>query len=98
MGLAIANGLDWSDQVEWDAVAWDFARGLDLTRRLRILILTSSNVQGKASSHPPPNLEKVNVSKDLAQDQGQEKMMWITSSDNVDLLILKIWGKAGCHV
>jgi len=72
--------------------------GFDLARRLRSLLFTSSNVQGKGFSHPPHNLERVNGLEELGIGSGIIKMMWTTSNDKLDLLILETLGKVGCHV
>jgi len=44
--------------------------GLDLTHRLRILLFTPSNGQGKAFSYPPPYLERVNGLEGLGAGSG----------------------------
>jgi hypothetical protein len=72
--------------------------GLDLTHRLRILLFTSSNVQGKGFSHSPRNLERVKRLEELGVGSGIVKMLWTTSNDKLDLLILETLGKVGCHV
>ena len=58
---------------------------------------TSSNVQGKGFSHPPHNLERVKGLEELGVGSGIVRMMWTTSNDKLDLLILETLGNVGCH-